>query len=288
MWPYIVSRLLVTALALWLTGPVKAAEVWQRVPAPAIMPSAVVSGFAPVNDISLYYAIYGKDDSPPVLLIHGGLGHADLWASQIRSLSPDFRVIVADTRGHGRSTHDGRAYSYRLLAEDYIGLLDYLQIDVVHLVGWSDGANIGYELSQFAPERLASHFAFAGNVTVDAIQPTVQDNAVFASYVSMMATDYNRLSDGKIPFGNFVGALMTLWSTEKPGGLAGLRSVSVPTFVVHAVHDEAIKFDHALDIRLAIQPSGLIVMGGASHFAPLQIPDRFTELIRLPLAKKRG
>lgn len=277
-------RLFIVALALWLNGPATATEIWQRIPAAGPMPPALISGFAPVNDISLYYAIYGTGDSTPVLLIHGGLGHADLWARQVRALSPDFRVIVADTRGHGRSTHDGQAYSYRLLAEDYLGLLDYLQIDAVHLVGWSDGANVGYEISQLAPQRLASHFAFAGNVTLDAIHPTVQDNAVFASYVSMMAGDYERLSDGQIPFDELLEELTQLWSTEKPAGLAALHSVSVPTFVVHAAQDEAIKFDHALDIRLAIQPSGLIVMGGASHFAPLQIPDRFSELIRLTLS----
>ena len=277
-------RLFIVALALWLNGPATATEIWQRIPAAGPMPPALISGFAPVNDISLYYAIYGTGDSTPVLLIHGGLGHADLWARQVRALSPDFRVIVADTRGHGRSTHDGQAYSYRLLAEDYLGLLDYLQIDAVHLVGWSDGANVGYEISQLAPQRLASHFAFAGNVTLDAIHPTVQDNAVFASYVSMMAGDYERLSDGQIPFDILLEELTQLWSTEKPAGLAALHSVSVPTFVVHAAQDEAIKFEHALDIRLAIQPSGLIVMGGASHFAPLQIPDRFSELIRLTLS----
>ena len=202
----------------------------------------------------MYYAIYGRSESTPVLLIHGGLGHADLWASQVRSLSKDFQVIVADTRGHGRSTHDGQPYSYRLLAEDYLGLLEYLTIDRVHLVGWSDGANIGYEISQIAPEKLVSHFAFAGNVTLDAVRPTVQDNAVFATYVQMMEADYHRLSDGKIPFAMFLEELSKLWSTEKQGGLDALRSVSVPTFVVHATEDEAIKFDHALAIRLAIQP----------------------------------
>ena len=39
----------------------------------------------------------------PVLLIHGGLGHADLWANQVRDLMKDHTVIVADSRGHGRS-----------------------------------------------------------------------------------------------------------------------------------------------------------------------------------------
>ena len=275
--------LVLAGLMLFLSTSASGTEIWQRVPPAGQMPPAAMSGHAPVNEINMYYAVYGDRSAPPVLLIHGGLGHADLWSAQVTSLVKDYRVIVADTRGHGRSSHDGRPYSYDLLADDYLALLDHLKIDRVHLVGWSDGANIGYQIALTAPERLASHFAFAGNVTVEAIKPTVQDNAVFASYVSLMAADYNLMSTSQIPYDVLLADLSDLWASEKSGGLADLRSITVPTFVVHAAQDEAIKFEHALAIRLAIQPSGLIVIGGASHFAPLQVPDRFTDLIRLTL-----
>ena len=280
--------LTILGLMLYVSTSVIGAEIWTRIPPAEDMPPAEMTGFAPVNKINMYYAVYGDNKKTPLLLIHGGLGHADLWGSQVASLSEEFRVIVADTRGHGRSTHDGQPLSYELLADDYLALLDHLQIEKVYLVGWSDGANIGYQIALNAPERLASHFAFAGNVTVDAIHPTVQNDEVFAAYVRMMASDYAILSNGKIPFETLLADLSLLWSTEKPGGLQALQDVEVPTFVVHAAQDEAIKFDHALEIRLAIQPSGLIVIGGASHFAPLQVPDRFTELIRLTLAGRGG
>lgn len=278
--------LTILGLMLFLSTSAIGAEIWTRIPPAEEMPPAEITGAAPVNKINMYYAVYGDSTKTPLLFIHGGLGHADLWAAQIKSLSNDFRVIVADTRGHGRSTHDGQPFSYDLLADDYLALLDHLQIDKVHLIGWSDGANIGYQISLTAPERLASHFAFAGNVTLDAIHPTVQDNEVFAAYVNMMAKDYDDLSSSETPFEALLADMSKLWSTEKPGGLTSLQAVDVPTFVVHAAQDEAIKFDHALQIRLAIQPSGLIVIGGASHFAPLQVPERFTDLIRLTLAGK--
>ena len=155
----IFPSLFVLGLMICLSSLVFASEVWQRVPSAPHMPRADKTGFAPVNNIKMYYAVYGDSTATPVLMIHGGLGHADLWAAQVTSLSKDFRVIVADTRGHGRSSHDGQPYSYDLLADDYLGLLAYLELDQVHLVGWSDGANIGYQISLKAPERLASHFA---------------------------------------------------------------------------------------------------------------------------------
>ncbi len=54
---------------------------------------------AAVNGIEMYYAVYGTAPGTPVLLIHGGLGYADIWANQVADLAKDHTVIVADSRG---------------------------------------------------------------------------------------------------------------------------------------------------------------------------------------------
>ena len=64
-----------------LAGLAKAEERWQTLPEPAAMPTPTESGYAPVNGIQMYYAVFGSGD--PILLIHGGLGHADIWANQV-------------------------------------------------------------------------------------------------------------------------------------------------------------------------------------------------------------
>ena len=138
----IVSISLAAALVTAVTfASAFAAERWQRLPEAPAMPVSKVAGYAPVNGIHMYYAVYGAGD--PVLLIHGGLGHADLWAYQVKDLMKDHTVIVADSRGHGRSSRNAEAYSYELMASDYLALLDYLKFDKVALVGWSDGGIIG-------------------------------------------------------------------------------------------------------------------------------------------------
>jgi hypothetical protein len=63
---------------------VAAADRWLTLPEPPPMPKAEQSGKAPVNGIEMYYAIYGSGD--PILLIHGGLGHGDIWANQVADL----------------------------------------------------------------------------------------------------------------------------------------------------------------------------------------------------------
>ena len=127
---------LMPAVLLFSAGlslPALAEDRWMSVPTPGAMPAPVSTGMAPVNGIEMYYATYGAGD--PVLLIHGGLGHADIWAAQVTDLMKDHLVIVADSRGHGRSTRTEEPFGYDLMASDYIALLDFLGIGKVDLVG---------------------------------------------------------------------------------------------------------------------------------------------------------
>ncbi|MFV0514928.1 MAG: alpha/beta fold hydrolase [Jhaorihella sp.] len=267
-------------VAIWIGFAAQAQDRWASIPRPPEMPAATQSGIAPVNGIGMYYAIYGEGGDAPILMIHGGLGHGDIWASQVAGLMTDHRIIVADTRGHGRSTNDGSTYSYDLLASDYLALLDHLGVKRVHLVGWSDGANIGYSISEQAPLRLASHFAHAGNVTLEGIDPTVETSAVFGSYVAMMAEDYAAMSPTPDGFEAFLGEIAAMWATEKPGGVEALGTVAVPTLVVQSDHDEAILMEHAEMIADTIPGAELLVLDGVSHFAMLQAPDAYTAAIR--------
>src|SRR4051794_39111424 len=83
-------------------------ERWAKLPAFPSMPVAKTSGMADVNDIKMYYAEYGEGE--PILFIHGGLGNADVWGHQVADFARDHRVIVADSRGHGRSTRSQQPF----------------------------------------------------------------------------------------------------------------------------------------------------------------------------------
>ena len=182
---------ILTALSL-LASPALAEDRWMSIPRPAPMPEAASTGMAPVNGIQMYYATYGAGD--PVLLIHGGLGYADIWSAQVADLMTDHLVIVADSRGHGRSTRTEEPFGYDLMSSDYLALLDFLKIDKVDLVGWSDGGIIGIDIAMSHPERLKHLFAQAANITTDGVDPAVATDAVFGDYIGWMAEDYGTVS----------------------------------------------------------------------------------------------
>ena len=275
----VLSAISAMLIALFLSSALAvAADRWLTLPEPLPMPAATESGKAPVNGIEMYYAVYGSGD--PILLIHGGLGHADIWANQVADLMKDHKVIIADSRGHGRSTRNADPYGYDLMASDYLALLDYLKVDKVDLVGWSDGGIIGIDIAMNHPERLRRLFAQAANVTVDGVKPTVLDDPTFGAYIKRAGEDYKRLSPTPDQYDAFVKQISHMWDSQPNWSDDMLKKITVPTAIVLGDHDEAIKRDHTDHMAQVIPGSKEIILKDASHFAMLQDPAGYTQAVR--------
>ncbi|MER9407192.1 alpha/beta hydrolase [Mesorhizobium caraganae] len=262
-------------LFLISAGFASAEERWLTLPEPAAMPKPDQSGYAPVNGIQMYYAVFGAGD--PILLIHGGLGHADIWASQVAAMSKTHKVIVADSRGHGRSTRTEQPYGYDLMASDYLALLDYLKIDKTALVGWSDGGIIGIDIALHHPERLTRLFAQAANVTTDGVDPGVMTNKTFAAYIERSGRDYKKMSKTPDQYDAFVSQISHMWGSEPAWTKEQLAKITTPTAIVAGDHDEAIEREHTEYMASVIPGAKLIILPDASHFAMLQAPDEYSQ-----------
>lgn len=237
-----------------------------------------------VNGIEMYYAVYGEGD--PVLLVHGGLASAGIWEAQVAALSSRYRVIVADSRGHGRSTlGPGRALHYRGMADDYLALLTGLGIDKVALVGWSDGAVIGLDIAMRHPERLSRLFAHAANF--DASGLTGSGGAAWGAYERWARESYRRVASERCGQGagrpgdydGLKAALRPMWRSEPRWTTRELGSISVPTAVVLGDHDEAIRCSHTKRLASAIPGARLMILPGVSHFAMRQDPAAYNQAI---------
>ena len=160
------------------------AELWKTLSGPLPAPTAKETGYAKVNGVEIYYAIYGSGE--PLILLHGGLGNTDYWGSQIAAFSTKYKVINIASRGHGRSTRDDQAYSYHLMASDVLAVMDILSIKKASMVGWSDGGNIGIDIAINNPDRLVKLFAFGANFNPSGVKPTVE-------FLSGCVLEYPRL-----------------------------------------------------------------------------------------------
>ena len=122
------------------------------------------SQFFDSEGVRIRYVMRGA--GPPVLLVHGFAVSVELnWggAGILDSLASTHTVIALDLRGHGQSDkpRDPESYGVRFV-DDLVRLLDHLQIERAHVVGYSLGALITLKLLTTHPERVRSAVLAAG------------------------------------------------------------------------------------------------------------------------------
>ena len=102
---------------------------------------------ASINGVDLNYEISGQGEA--VVFLHGYTGSTQDWANQKTALSPEYKFVALDHRGHGKSAAPSGEddYSIQILSDDTFALLNELNIKKCCLVGHSMG---GFTALQFA------------------------------------------------------------------------------------------------------------------------------------------
>lgn len=119
--------------------------------------------FADFGGIRIHYIDRGKGEA--IVLLHGGTLALESWVRTgvVDNLAQDYRVIAFDARGAGRSSkpRDPKQYG-RQQALDVVRLLDFLEIERAHIVGFSLGGNTVAQLLTLHPERFLTAVQVAG------------------------------------------------------------------------------------------------------------------------------
>lgn len=258
-----------------------AAEVWQSLPPTPQLPRGTIGRHVEVGGARIWYAQWGvRSKAIPVLLLHGGAGNSNYFGNLIPVLlDHGYCVIAMDSRGHGRSTRSDAPYSYHLMADDVIGLLDALTIRRVSVVGWSDGGIIGVDLAVNHPDRLARLFAFGANTDVSGAEDGVDKTPVFAAYLARVPGEYRQLSPTPDQWDSFSAAIGKMWETQPEFSAEQLRSLKIPVVIADGEYDEAIRPEHTRYMASSIPGARLVILSDVSHFAMLQNPRKFNAAV---------
>src|SRR6185295_13853574 len=87
-----------------------------------------------------------------ILIMHGGLSNSDTLEGLINALAERYRVVAFDRRGHGRTADTDEPFHYDDMATEAIGVLEQVVGGPAHIVGWSDGGNVGLLVAMRRPD----------------------------------------------------------------------------------------------------------------------------------------
>jgi pimeloyl-ACP methyl ester carboxylesterase len=219
-----------------------------------------------ISDASIYYETYGA--GPPVLVLHGGLGSIEGMSYQIRALATSHFVIAPDSRGQGRSTDSEVPLSYPLMSDDMLKLLDYLHVDRVDVVGWSDGAIIGLDLAMRHRERIGRLVAISANYDVDGLR----ESPTSAMKIPPAPIRYRLLAPDSAHWPELFRKVVTMWQTQPHYTLNDLGRIKAPTLIMAGEFD-AIKRQHTDQLARAIPDSREVIIEGATHSVPVEWPE---------------
>jgi pimeloyl-ACP methyl ester carboxylesterase len=104
--------------------------------------------------MKMYYVLAGQGE--PLVLLHGYTGANNDWAFCFDELASQYRLIIPDLRGHGRSTNPLREFTHRQAALDVVALLDHLEIEGFKAIGISGGGNLLLHLATQQPSRVVA------------------------------------------------------------------------------------------------------------------------------------
>jgi pimeloyl-ACP methyl ester carboxylesterase len=130
------------------------AEDAKRVATPRALPASkpIKSGYVAVNGVNYHYQIHGKGE--PLLLLHGGLFHTEMFGPMLTALAKSRQVIGVDLHGHGRTALGERTINPTDMGDDLAQVVKQLGHEQVDVMGYSFGGAVALRLAVQHPQRV--------------------------------------------------------------------------------------------------------------------------------------
>lgn len=221
----------------------------------------------------LYFESFGgREKNKPVLFMLPGLLGAirTQWRNFVQPMTADFRVILVDLRGHGRSTNAANNLRPERMAEDIFGLMDELNIEQANILGHSIGGYIGLVMAYQQPMRVKTVTAHATKFywTADAVEKmnAQLDPDIMAdkapTYADMLVQDH-----GARQWRFLVRQAAEMVHYLKDNGVteAMAKKIQCPILISIGDRDEVINLLEAQRLSLILPKGELIVLPGVRH-----------------------
>ena len=245
----------------------------------------------------------GEGSGEPLLMVCATAQPRALWEPLAGAFAQQVPVIVYDHRGMGASEAGPEPVTLAGLAADAAAVLDALDVERAHLLGWSLGSAVCQEFALSYPERVSSLVLWGTWAKTDAYQ-----RALFtamrcpwaagdlATAISLLALVFSPEAADDPGFTAHMGALLPAFpqTPEAVRAVVGqwdvdlahdirdrLAGVLAPTLVVAGERDIVTPPAHGREVAEAIPQATFELITGprSSHALGLERADQFVPLV---------
>ena len=210
-----------------------------------------------------------------VVMMHGGLSNSDALEDLTNTLAEHYRVVAFDRRGHGRTADTDAPFHYDDMATEAIGVLEQVVGGPAHVVGWSDGGNVGLLVAMRRPDLVHRMVVIGANFHFSGVMPIHADQG----FLDLLRPAYvERSPDGEEHFEAHLSKAMTMIETEPTLTADDLRTIPTPTLVLVG-DDDLITLAHTTELYESLPAGQLAVVPGTSHVLPMERPDETARII---------
>jgi pimeloyl-ACP methyl ester carboxylesterase len=277
----------------------------------------MAEGKVKANNIDIWYESFGNPSNQTVLLIMGAGAQCIMWKMGLINeiVNAGYHVVRFDNRDTGLSTwiddFNAAPYSLEDMAADTIGLMDALNIENAHIIGWSMGGMIAQLIAIHYPNRIlsltswmSSYWSFdpdvpamsdemtswfeksMGGTPPETKEEIIEENVkIFRMFSgsrfpldeqwlkSITEESYNRGLDPKTTQ-NHMAAMIS-----SPSRLEALKNLNIPTLVIHGTEDPTLNYAHGVVCAKVIPGAKLLLLKGVGHEIPSEIVPEAVEAV---------
>jgi pimeloyl-ACP methyl ester carboxylesterase len=224
-----------------------------------------------IHGIKLYTEVYGQ--GKPLLMIHGNGGSMAAFSKNVPFFSKHYKVILVDSRAHGKSTDPKDSLSFEMMADDFSALLEAMHVKKSYVIGWSDGGINALLLAMLHPDKVIKLASTGANLWPDS-------TALIPSLWKDMVTEYNTKKN--LP--RTTAEEKNKWKIfmldyDQPNiPLSALKAIKCPSLIICGDRD-LIPVEHTVLIYKNIPTANLWVVPNSGHPTLIEHRDDFNKIV---------
>lgn len=254
-----------------------------------------------VDEIEIAYKTFGN--GPPLILVMGYAGTMDMWDERmLQEFARDYRVVVFDNRGMGRSTASEKEETIGLFANDTADFMTAIGIEKAHVLGWSMGADVALALAHLHPEQVDKLVLYAGdpggNESVP-MNPTVEQTLLNTSGTEaergmrllslLFPADWMAQNPNPEEYFPRVTEKSSPQNIARQGEALGMRTgvspwlstITAPTLLIVGDQDVISPPANSFYLGERIPSASVVQIRGGGHGVMYQYPEEFVEILEL-------